>query len=53
MALVLVGTLGVIPALAWLAHRAWGILGRDPDTAYAVYYAGVLLGWAGFALVVK
>ena len=53
-ALVFIGSLGVLPLLAWLAEASWPekkIFGRDPGTALACYSFGVLVGWAGLAIL--
>jgi hypothetical protein len=53
-ALVLIGSLGVVPLLAWLAEAIWPekkILGRDPGTAFACYSFSVLVGWADLAIL--
>jgi hypothetical protein len=53
-ALVLTGSLGMVPLLGWLANIIWPekkILGVNPSTAVASYWLGVLVGWAGMALL--
>ena len=53
-ALVLIGTLGFVPFLVWLAHITWPekkILGKDPNTAFACYFFGVLFSWIGCAIL--
>jgi hypothetical protein len=53
-ALVFVGSLSLVPLVAWLTHGLRpenSALGRDPGTAVATCWIGVLIGWAGFAII--
>lgn len=53
-ALVLVGSFGLVPLFAWLAHTMWPerrILGPDPETTVVSYWVGVMVGWAGLAIL--